>query len=96
MSFECLFVVELCISSDETYSDAAVSVCRPNGVYDIADNGGKGCGWGGRLVAQMLPGSAAGACSKRRRAAVKLDIVRGQVVSEARQEFGEWATLITR
>ena len=44
----------------------------------------------------MWTGTAAGACSKRRRAAVKLGIVRGQVVSEARQEFGDWATLITR
>ena len=83
------------------------SACRPNGLYDLAedptteeqeaDSGGMfGGSWG-----CLWPGAAAAACNKhrhkkRRGATVQLDIVRGETVSEARQVFGDWATLVTR
>ena len=84
------------------------AACRPNGLYDVSEDpsteeqGADGGGLFGRGNWGCLwPGAPAAACNKhrlrkRRGPAAQLDFVRGETVSEARQVFGDWATLVTR
>jgi hypothetical protein len=62
---------------------------RPNGLYNVSSEG-SGEGWWGTLLRRL------GIGSNRGDPIVQLDIVRGDVVLEARQVFANWATLVTR
>lgn len=82
---------ELCISSP-VCPHAAASTCRPNGSYPLPEEEPSAgswwqCLWGGASV---------GSCGKGGKPTVQLEIVRGETVSEARQAFAGWATLVTR
>lgn len=66
-------------------------IFRPNGLYNVSGDAAGGSSlWRGLWQRLGLGGSSA-------QPAVKLDIVaRGNTVWEARQVFGDWATLVTR
>ncbi|KAL4856940.1 Alpha-mannosidase [Chlorella vulgaris] len=64
-------------------------IFRPNGLYNVSREG-SGEGWWGMLLRRL------GIGSNRGDPIVQLDIVRGDVVLEARQVFANWATLVTR
>lgn len=60
---------------------------RPNGLYNITGTGESSPAW--RSLWQRIRPTGS-------RPVARLSIVHGDTVSEARQEFGEWATLVTR
>lgn len=67
-------------------------IFRPNGLYNITsgDDSSSSPAWRS-LWQRLWPAAAVGS-----KPVARLSIVHGDTVSEARQEFGEWATLVTR
>jgi hypothetical protein len=72
-------------------SDSHHLACRPNGLYNVSGGGGgsSAAGWWRRPLALLGGGGKASA-------EVRLELVHGGEVWEARQTFADWATLITR
>lgn len=70
----------------------AATCRRPNGLYNITsgDDSSSSPAWRS-LWQRLWPAAAVGS-----KPVARLSIVHGDTVSEARQEFGEWATLVTR
>lgn len=63
--------------------------CRPNGLYNVSGGGSGGGGWRHHPLGLLRGGASAAP-------RVRLELVQGGQVWEARQTFAEWATLITR
>ncbi|KAL4437798.1 hypothetical protein ABPG77_005710 [Micractinium sp. CCAP 211/92] len=76
------------LDSEENRGQASGAyIFRPNGLYNITGTGKSGPAW--RSLWQRIRPTGS-------RPVARLSIVHGDTVSEARQEFGEWATLVTR
>lgn len=79
-------------SSTDAEQPSGAYIFRPNGSYPLPEEEPSAgswwqCLWGGASV---------GSCGKGGKPTVQLEIVRGETVSEARQAFAGWATLVTR
>ena len=72
--------------------------CRPNGFYTMhhANSTASGTSWWDNVAEWLWPGTAVAGQKRKHEQRVHLEIVQGDTVSEARQAFGDWATLITR
>ncbi|KAL4419672.1 hypothetical protein ABPG75_006770 [Micractinium tetrahymenae] len=79
------------LDSDENRGQASGAyIFRPNGLYNITADDASSPSLRS-LWQRLWPAGATGS-----KPVAKLSIVHGETVSEARQEFGEWATLVTR